>query len=129
VVAIEALAMASDRGAALAEIRRVLRPGGRAMFTGGERHGGEDGDGGPAFRWAPLIEAAGLDLVSSYVDTTRSERWLAVCALWLEREADLRAALGDVAEEFIREARSAPSAWGNPGLAGMQFVVERPAGG
>ncbi|HMH94723.1 MAG TPA: hypothetical protein VK586_27020 [Streptosporangiaceae bacterium] len=26
-------------------------------------------------------------LVSRHVDETRSERWLAVCALWLEHEA------------------------------------------
>jgi hypothetical protein len=79
--------MAPDRAMALAEVRRILRPGGRAMVTGAERHGrseapasgkaapgkaapGEaapgDGATGEAFRWAPLAAAAGLDVVSRY---------------------------------------------------------------
>jgi SAM-dependent methyltransferase len=127
VVAVESLAMAADRGAALAEVRRILRPGARATFTGGERHGPDE----PAdvFRWAPLVEKAGLDLVSSHVDPARGARWLAVCALHLDHEAELRASLGDdLAEEFIREAREAPATWGVPGLVGVQFVVERPVG-
>jgi SAM-dependent methyltransferase len=124
VVAIEALPMAPDRAAALAEVHRVLRPGGRATFTGGERRG--PAGNGAAFRWAPLIEAAGLDLVSSHVDEARGRRWLAVCALQLEHEAELRAGLGDLAEDFLQEARAAPANWGVPGLVGVQFVVRRP---
>jgi SAM-dependent methyltransferase len=139
VVAIEALGMSPDRGTALAELRRILRPGGRATFTGGERHGlGEtarretaprETAPGEAFRWAPLIAAAGLELVSTYVDASRSERWLAVCALRLEHAAELRDRLGELAEELIQDARDAPAAWGVPGLVGVQFVVERPAPG
>jgi SAM-dependent methyltransferase len=127
VVAIEAIAMAPDRGAALVEIRRILRPGGRASFTGGERHGPDEAP--TAFRWAPLVEQAGLDIVSTHVDPARSERWLAVCALQLEHEADLRASLGDLAEQFLDDARNAPATWGIPGLVGVQFVVERSAAG
>lgn len=139
VVAIEALGMAPDRGRALAEVRRILRPGGRAMITGAERHasgrpgpgpaGGGGTDARGAFRWAPLAAAAGLAVVSGYVDTARSERWLAVCALWLEHEAELRDRLGSDAEDLIRDARDAPAAWGVPGLVGVQLVVERPAAG
>jgi SAM-dependent methyltransferase len=155
VVAIEALGMAPDRGKAVAEVRRILRPGGRASITGAERHGpgkaapGEaapgktaPGDGassqtpssqtssgdassGDVFRWAPLVGAAGLDVVSRYVDETRSARWLAVCALWLEHEAELRGRLGDAAEDLIQDARDAPAAWGIPGLVGVQLIVER----
>jgi hypothetical protein len=36
----------------------------------------------------------------------------------LQCEADLRASLGDVAEEITQEARDAPSAWDIPGLGG-----------
>jgi SAM-dependent methyltransferase len=126
VLAIEALSMASDRPAALAELRRILRPGGRAMFTGAERYGAHEPAG--VFRWAPLIAAAGLDVASRYVDETRSARWLAVCALWLRHEAELRERLGDLAEEFLLEAREAPAGWDVPGLVGVQFVVERSAG-
>jgi hypothetical protein len=70
-----------------------------------------------------------LNVVSRYTDGQRGERWLAVCALRLEHHAELRDRLGDLAEEFIRDARSAPSAWGAPGLVGLQFVVGRPAEG
>jgi SAM-dependent methyltransferase len=103
VMAIEALPMAVDRGAALAEIHRILRPGCRATFTGGDRLGEPS-------RWTPLIEEAGLTIVSSYLDETRSQRWLVVCALWVEHEAELRASLGDLAEEFLTDARNAPPA-------------------
>jgi hypothetical protein len=65
-------------------------------------------------------------VVSRYVDETRSERWLAVCALWLEHEAELRDRLGDVAADLIQDARDAPAAWGIPGLVGVQLIVERP---
>jgi SAM-dependent methyltransferase len=118
VVAIEALPMAPDRGAALAEVRRILRPGARASLTGGESPGGQP--------WAPLIEAAGLTIRGRYVDERRGDRWLAVCARWLEHEAELRDSLGDLADEFIEDARNAPSKWGKPGLVGVQFTVERP---
>lgn len=119
VIAIESLSMAADRGKALAELHRILRPGRRATFTGGER---------PGRSWAPLIEEAGLDLISKDVDEARGARWLAVCALQLEHQAELRESLGDdLADEFIQEAREAPSTWGDPDLIGVQYVVSRPA--
>jgi SAM-dependent methyltransferase len=121
VMAIEALPMAVDRGAVLAEIHRILRPGCRATFTGGDRLGEPS-------RWTPLIEEAGLTIVSSYLDEARSQRWLVVCALWVEHEAELRASLGDLAEEFLTDARNAPAGWGTPGAVGVQFTVQRPGG-
>lgn len=129
VVAIETLAQAADRGAALAEIGRVLRPGARATVTGSERHDGDEAAGEPAFRWAPLIREAGLEVISSYTDHRRGERWLAFCALQLQHEAELRDSLGDLAEEFIQGARNAPPTWGAPGLVGVQILLERPAAG
>lgn len=125
VIAIEALPMAADRGAALAEVHRILRPGGRAALTGGERHDDEPGSG-RAFRWAPLIGQAGLRVAGSYVDHRRSERWLAICGLQLEHEAELRDSLGDLADEFITSARNAPAAWDVPGLVGVELIIERP---
>jgi SAM-dependent methyltransferase len=122
VVAIESLQMATDRGAALREVRRILRPGGRAVITAAERRA----DNGPdAFRWAPLIEQAGLEITASYDDPRRGERWLAFCALQLEHAAELRDSLGDMAEEFLEDARNAPSVWDVPGLTGVQFIVRR----
>jgi hypothetical protein len=60
----------------------------------------------------------------AYGNTPAVDRDLA-----LEVATELRDSLGDLAEEFIRDARNAPSVWGVPGLAGVQFVVEHPAAG
>jgi SAM-dependent methyltransferase len=122
VIAVEALAFASDRFAAVAEVRRILRPGGRAVITVAERESNP-------FRWAPLVEEVGLRVVSRYDDPKRGERWLAFCALQLEHEQELRKSLGDEpAEEFLSEARDAPAVWSDPGLVGVLLVLERAAG-
>jgi SAM-dependent methyltransferase len=57
VVAVEALGMSPDRGKALAEVRRILRPGGRASITGAERHGPGKAAPGEAAgrRWSPRL--------------------------------------------------------------------------
>lgn len=123
VICIEALPMAEDRVAALAEIRRVLRDGGRAMITVGERRG----PGEPPYRWEPLIEQAGLAIVHRYEDPTKHQRWLAICALYLAHEQELRGSLGEVAEGFLADARDAPQNWGIPGRIGVQFILERQA--
>jgi SAM-dependent methyltransferase len=121
VICIEALAMAEDRVVALTEIRRVLRADGRAMITAGERHG----PGEPSFRWEPLIEQAGLTVISRYPDPTKHQRWLAICKLWLDHADELRRSLGDIAEEFLQDARDAPRAWGIPGRIGVHLILER----
>lgn len=119
VIAIESLGQAPDRAAAVAEVRRILRPGARAAVTGAERATQE-------FRWTPLLEASGLHIVHRYTDPDRGQRWLAFCALQLQHERELRDSLGDMADEFLDDATKAPStAWADPGLVGVQFIVER----
>jgi SAM-dependent methyltransferase len=121
VICIEALPMAQDRVAALTEVRRILRPGGRAMITVGERQG----PGEPPFRWEPFIEQADLTVISRYPDPGKHQRWLAINANYLKHEEELRESLGDVAEEFLADARDAPRAWGIPGRIGVQFILQR----
>ena len=121
VICIEALPMAQDRVVALTEIRRILRPGGRAMITVGERQG----PGEPPLRWDPLIEQAGLTVLRRYEDPTKHQRWLAICAAYLDHSAELRESLGDLAQEFLDDARDAPLNWGIPGRIGVQFILER----
>ncbi|MFJ6216327.1 hypothetical protein ACIQGZ_23810 [Streptomyces sp. NPDC092296] len=80
--------------------------------------------GGP--RWAPLIAEAGLDLVGTRIDHGQRERWLALYALWLDHEAELRERLGDdTAEQLLREARSGPEVQ-RPSRRALQLTAERP---
>jgi hypothetical protein len=91
------------------------------MITVGERQG----PGEPSFRWDPLIVQAGLHIDSRYEDPTKHQRWLAINALCLQHEAELRDSLGDIAGEFLDEARDVPRNWGLPGRIGVQFILGR----
>jgi SAM-dependent methyltransferase len=127
IVSIDALPMAADRGAAVAELHRVLRPGARAFFTCAEWHGC-DPLPHPSFaiRWAPLIADAGLVLVDTYVDHGNRARWLALYDLWLSNEAELRSRLGNAAKGMLLEARNAPRSVLLPGFLALQLTVRRP---
>jgi SAM-dependent methyltransferase len=114
VICIEALAMAPDRLEALKEFRRILRPGGRMFLTGGGVR-----------PWESPIEQAGLKVIARYEDPTRNQRWLAICQLYLDHGEGLRSSLGDMADEFLQDARDAPLTWGIPGRIGVQFLLER----
>lgn len=96
VVSIDALPMARDREAALAELRRVLKSGGRAFFTCVEWDGD---DPMPArhltTKWEPLVTANGFEVVATHVDRDQPARYLRLYELWLEREAALRERLGE----------------------------------
>jgi SAM-dependent methyltransferase len=127
VVSIDAFPMNDDPRAALGELHRILRPGARAFFTCGERpHADGRPASGSATRWASLIEKAGLDLVEVHVDQGNRERWLAVYALWLRHEAELRECLGAAAENLLHEAREAPGSALPPGYRALQLTVEGP---
>lgn len=57
--------------------------------------------------------------------TVKHQRWLAINALYLQHEAELRDSLGDIAGEFLDEARDVPRNWGLPGRIGVQFILGR----
>jgi SAM-dependent methyltransferase len=125
-VSIDALPMASDRGAALVELCRILRPGARAVLTCTEWHSSE---ATPyprlSTRWAPLIAEAGLTMLDSHSDYRVRERLLGLYELWVSHEVELRAELGDtVAEGFLTEARDVSKVLG-PGYVSLQITVER----
>jgi len=108
-VSIDALPMATDRAAALSEVRRVLRPGARAVFTCAEWHGDQPlPHPRMATKWAPLIADAGLVLVDQFIDAGKQDRQLRMYKLWLEHRTDLAERFGPTGLSLLEEARKAP---------------------
>jgi SAM-dependent methyltransferase len=108
VVSMDALPFAFDRDAALAEVRRILRPGARAVFTASSKLPGHPGyEPGEETRWQERIERSGLE-VEEVVDRPDVPFfWQRLYEHWLEHEAELRAAVGDdAAEPMLDEART-----------------------
>jgi hypothetical protein len=113
-MSIDALAMAADRVAALKEVRRILRPGARAVFTCAEWRGD-----------APLIADAGLLLVDEFIDNGKQARQLRLYKLWLEHQTELEQRFGPPGQSLIEEARRGPGQL-TPNYRGLLLTVERP---
>lgn len=99
VVCIDALFTASDRIAALTEIRRILVQGGRAVVTRALPPGGR-----PEIK----AQARAAGLMVEYLDDRKDEPdlWRRVYQLWVARAEDLRLELGhDQARRMLAEAR------------------------
>ena len=104
-VCIDALFFAPDRLAALREIGRLLRPGGRLMFTADERD--EQTRPADVLDWLDLVRGADLEVVSKEPIPGSAERTLRLYDLWLEHLDQLRVELGDeVADQLATEART-----------------------
>ncbi|MET9469988.1 class I SAM-dependent methyltransferase [Streptomyces sp. NPDC006544] len=105
-ISMDALPIAPDRDAALREVRRILRPGARAVFTGSDRLPGHPTYTSNVPTWRDRIARAGLELE---IDEDRAEarrQWQRWYALWEQHEAQLRAEMGDeAAEAMLEEAR------------------------
>ncbi|WUT01782.1 class I SAM-dependent methyltransferase (plasmid) [Streptomyces sp. NBC_00708] len=98
IVCVDVLGRATDRGAALAELARVLEPGGRLVVTRALRRGAEP-------QWHHQVAAAGL--AQEHLDDRPGEpaMWERLYRLWIQHAAQLRHELGDVqAERMLREA-------------------------
>jgi ubiquinone/menaquinone biosynthesis C-methylase UbiE len=120
-VCLDAVFFAEDRIAALAEVERLLRPGGRYAFTAPET----DTPTRPSHvtDWTPLIEAAGLELEGKEEVPRFAEQLTRMYELWLEQLDELRAEIGDTAAERLEtEARTV-----GPTLASRRhlFLVAR----
>lgn len=107
-MSIDALPMAADRTAALKEVRRVLQPGGRAVFTCAEWDGDQPPHPRMATKWAPLIADAGLQLVDRFIDAGKQDRQLRLYKLWLEHRTELEERFGPTGLSLLEEARMAP---------------------
>lgn len=121
-VCADAVFFASDRIAVFAELARVLRPGGRFLFTADES---DDPDrAGAVPDWAPIIERGGLTVVARAEIPRWADQLQAMYDNWLANIDELRAELGDQsADDLIEEATSV-----GPTLArrtGVLYTTER----
>ena len=101
IVSVDALALAQDPAAALAEVRRITAPGGRVAFTAGE-----DAQSEPANRvWAIALTDAGLVLESAEELTGTASALRRLYDLTATHADELRADLGSTAtDQLLHEA-------------------------
>jgi ubiquinone/menaquinone biosynthesis C-methylase UbiE len=93
-VSVDALPLSQDRPAALREVRRVLVPGGRLVFTAREPAAGQPS-------WSELAAGAGLLVEQRQPIPELDERWQRLYELWLAHAGELRTELGDAAADNL----------------------------
>jgi ubiquinone/menaquinone biosynthesis C-methylase UbiE len=100
----DAIFFAPDRIAVFAEVARVLRPGGRFLFTADENDNLERPGAVPD--WAPIIELGGLGVVLREEIPNWATQIKQMYDAWLDNIDALRAELGDEsADELVKEAQ------------------------
>ena len=97
-VSMDALPFAFDREAALAEIRRILRPGARAVLTAARRLPENPLYDAAEPSWPERIAQAGLELEAEIERPDEPGLWERLYAGLTEHEAEVRAELADCAE-------------------------------
>ncbi len=117
-VCVDALALATDRTAAVRELGRILAPGARLVLTRALRQGADP-------LWEEQARAAGL--VVEHVDERPAEpaMWAQLYRLWIDHADELRRELGDdQAQNMVREAhRMLPAL---PGRRAVLLTLRRP---
>jgi len=124
VVCLHAIFFAADRVAALREVRRLLRPDGRYVFTAPEVR--MPTQPSHVSDWTPLLEAAGLQLESKEKVPRFAEQLGRMYELWLEQLDAIRAEVGEAAADRLEtEARTI-----GPMLTSLEplLIVARPPG-
>lgn len=122
-VCADAVFFAADRVAVFAEMARVLRPGGRFLFTADESD--EPDRAGAVPDWGPIIERGGLAVVAREEIPNWSSQLNGMYDAWVENIDVLRAELGDEpADDLLSEAHRV-----GPTLSqrtGVLYTAEKP---
>lgn len=106
-VSVDAFTATDGIEAALAEVRRVLKPGGRFVFTARELR-----EKGRHFKsigkdWGKALPRYGFEEVHVTVRPNVSELWGSIYKQWLQHESALRKELqAETVDALIKEARS-----------------------
>jgi ubiquinone/menaquinone biosynthesis C-methylase UbiE len=104
-VCADAVFFAEDRIAVFAEVARVLRPGGRFLFTASESDDPDHPEAVPD--WIPIIERGGLGVVAREEIPNWAAQVKGMYDAWVENIDALRAELGDEsADELLSEANT-----------------------
>ena len=105
VVCLDAVAFAPDRVAALREVRRLIRPDGRYVFSATEVASPPDRSW--VTDWQPLLAAADLQIESKDEVPHYAERLQRMYDLWLENLGPLETEVGvETAAKLEQEARA-----------------------
>jgi ubiquinone/menaquinone biosynthesis C-methylase UbiE len=121
-VCADAVFYAEDRAAVFGEVARVLRPGGRFLFTASESNDPDRPDSVPD--WAPIIERGGLGVVTREEIPNWATQLKGMYDAWVENINDLRAESGDqFADDLLDEAHSVGPTLSQ--LKGMLYTAEK----
>lgn len=117
---------AEDRIAVFAEVARVLRPGGRFLFTASESADAERPGAVPD--WGPIIERGGLGVVTREEIRNWAAQLKGMYDAWVQNIDVLRVELGDAsADELLSEAHTVgPSLSQSTGVLYTAEKLSRP---
>lgn len=103
VVSMDALPFAFDRDAALAELRRILRPGARAVFTAGRKTPEHPSYDKAEPTWPERIAKAGLEVEAETDRPDEPDLWQRLYAGLTEHEEQVRAELPEEGARLLYE--------------------------